>query len=371
MTRLNNRYDLMNVLAEGGESVVYMAKDTHTQERVVIKRTKNGISLDDGTNWKRGVTLLKQLDIDSVARVYDAFLHESDLVTYGYVVQQYVEGETLEAEFNRKRYTQNEVLETVRDIMGIVQQLQDFSPPVLHRDIKPSNIIRRMRDGKLVLLDFGLATEQQFSEFGHTLGVGTLGYQAPEQIEGTPKLNTDVYSVGVIALQLLTRRHPKDLLWGYDLKWESAAQFLHEDWRDWLKSALADTDERFVDAATALIPLEKHGFGQRTSQPPPSIPKQKSDPATQQSNAKPETMTANRSSRAPSFNQPTSFDQPPARTQPTPSNRNELQQTKQFLVASGCSFFVLGIFAIPFIAYFYQKKKRLEREMNQDQMNQD
>lgn len=359
MTRLNDRYDLMNVLAEGGESVVYLAKDGHTQERVVIKRTKNGISLKDGTDWKRGVTLLKQLDIDSVARVYDAFLHESDLVTYGYVVQQYIEGETLEAEFNRKRYTQTEALETVRCIMGIVKQLQDFSPPILHRDIKPSNILRRMRDGKLVLLDFGLATEQQSSEFGHTLGVGTVGYQAPEQIEGTPKLNTDVYSVGVIALQLLTRRDPKDLLWGYDLKWESAAQFLHEDWRNWLTKALADSDKRFVDAATALTQLEKPGFGDRKS-PQPTMPPKPPPVSHHHETIELETMNASRSSPTPSFQHP-----PSRRRNLTQSNHNELQQTKQLLVASGCSFFFLGIFALPFIYHFYKKKQKLEREMNQ------
>ena len=105
------------------------------------------------------------------------------------------------------------------------------------------------------------------------MGVGTLGYQAPEQLSGFPTLNTDVYSVGVIALQLLTRREPRDLLWGNRLKWESSAQFLHKDWKEWLEKTLAPTESRFEDAQDALLALQNEHFGQKIRQTPRTAPK--------------------------------------------------------------------------------------------------
>ena len=370
MSILQDRYKLINVVAEGGENVVYLAKDTHTQERVILKRTKNGLAPENRNTWQRETLLLKQLHIDTVAKVYDTFVHVSDMVAYGYVVQQYIEGETLDKEFHRKRYTSSEILTIIQDILSIVCQLQEFSPPILHRDIKPSNIIRRQQDDTLILLDFGLATEQQDREFGHTVGVGTLGFQSPEQLFGQPTLNTDVYSVGVIALQFLTRKEPQSLLWGNILKWESSAQFLHKDWKDWLTKTLAPTDERFRDAEDALSVLLQSDFGQKaktaTTQPQhtsqksdfpkevhPSIPQHKGPP--------PRTKSKSAQQSEDKLWNPT-HEQPPSSipNQYSNSQDEELQKTKQMLVASGCSFFFLGLFAVPFILYFYNKKKRLE-----------
>lgn len=368
MTILQDRYKLLNVVAEGGENVVYLAKDTHTQEQVILKRTKNGLAPEDRSSWQQETLLLKQLHIDTVAKVYDTFVHVSDMVAYGYVVQQYIDGTTLDKEFEQKRYTGTEVLTVIQDILSIVCQLQEFSPPILHRDIKPNNIIRRQQDGKLVLLDFGLATEQQDREFGHTIGVGTLGYQAPEQLFGQPALNTDVYSVGVIALQFLTRKEPQSLLWGNILKWESSAQFLHKDWKKWLTNALAPTKERFRDAEDALNVLRQTDFGRKVK----AAPAQNTFQTTKTTQTIQESQHSNKQTAAIMTDpkpQHTLWDtkvhqQPPIQTPnryPTTQD-DELQRTKQMLVASGCSFFFLGFFAIPFIVYFYNKKNRLERK---------
>ena len=129
MTILNERYELLELLAEGGENIVYFAKDLHTQERIVLKRTKNGIPPEDQTSWKSETLLLQQLEINTVAKVYDSFISVEKMVTYGYVVQQYIEGETLQSEFNRKRYTQSEILTIVKEILQIVCQLQNLVHP--------------------------------------------------------------------------------------------------------------------------------------------------------------------------------------------------------------------------------------------------
>lgn len=358
MTILQDRYELIQVLAEGGENLVYLAKDKHTQEQVILKRTKNGILPEAREKWKQQVKLLQQLDLTTVATVYDSFIHVSEMVSYGYVVQQYIRGENLEQEYQRKRYNNQEVLLIVREILSILCELQELSPPILHRDIKPSNIVRHHTSQKMILLDFGLATEQQDKEFGHTIGVGTLGYQAPEQLLGHPTLGTDVYSVGVLALQLLTRREPKDLLWGYHLKWESAAQFLHEDWKQWLSKTLAPNEDRFPDAHTALEALLRPSFAQRNRTQPT------------------EPTASNRTNSPPP--PPPHIDQPTVHRQPPPvrstniqkdlmlnkqmRRQDEIDKNNQLLVASGCSFLFLGFFAIPFIYFFWQKKKRLESD---------
>ena len=355
MTILQERYELLELLAEGGENIVYFAKDLHTQEKVVLKRTENGIPPEDQRSWQRETLLLQQLEITTVAKVYDSFVDIEKMVSYGYVVQQYIDGETLESEFNRKRYTQSEILKILQDILKIVCQLQDFSPPILHRDIKPANIIRRNHDAKLVLLDFGLATEHQNKDFGHTMGVGTIGYQSPEQLSGFPTLNTDVYSVGVIALQLLTRREPRDLLWGNTLKWENSAQFLHKDWRDWLAKSLAPAESRFEDAHDALIPLQKPHFGQkvRATTPPPKI---STPPVTQKPQLIPTHKPVPQTLPAPDTYSP------PVRTHRHQAEQ-DLRKAKQYFVFSILAFFFVGFFAVPFIWHFNRKKKELERHM--------
>ena len=354
MTILNERYELLELLAEGGENIVYFAKDLHTQERVVLKRTKNGIPPEDQTSWKSKTLLLQQLEINTVAKVYDSFISVDKMVTYGYVVQQFVDGETLQSEFNRKRYTQSEILTIIQEILKIVCQLQEFSPPILHRDIKPANIIRGNRDKKLVLLDFGLATDHQNKEFGHTMGVGTLGYQAPEQLSGFPTLNTDVYSVGVIALQLLTRREPRDLLWGNRLKWESSAQFLHKDWKEWLEKSLAPTESRFEDAQDALLALQTEHFGQKLRQTTRTTPKPRQTVAKKTTAISQQTQTKAPEATTPRVRHiPTHYDREDA----------QLKRAKQYFVFSIIAFFFVGFFAVPFIWHFHKKKQDLEQRL--------
>jgi len=366
MTILQNRYELLEVLAEGGENVVYFAKDQHTQERVVLKRTKNGIPPEAQTSWQRATTLLKQLDISTVAKVYDSFINVENMVTYGYVVQQYIDGETLESEYNRKRYTQTEILSITREVMAIVCQLQEFRPPILHRDIKPANIIRRKRDGKLILLDFGLATELQDKEFGHTMGVGTFGYQAPEQLSGFPTLNTDVYSVGVIALQFLTRREPKDLLWGNTLEWESSAQLLHDDWKNWLKQSLAPTEERFEDAEDALEAINHHGFGEKRRKTAQSeIPKTKQTKRNKHTKEAPsESMVGSRqthqkSSKTPAASTDQNLENDRHMARVNILLEEEARRTQRYFMYSIIAFFIVGFFAIPFIWHYNKKRKEL------------
>lgn len=97
-------------------------------------------------------------------------------------------------------------------MLGILQFIH--SRNVIHRDIKPDNIIRRQQDGKLVLIDFGAVKQVQTQlltlpgRTEVTIAIGTPGYMSTEQGQGKPRPNSDIYSLGIIAIQSLTGLHP-------------------------------------------------------------------------------------------------------------------------------------------------------------------
>jgi serine/threonine protein kinase len=122
-----------------------------------------------------------------------------------YLVQEFIEGLTLEQELQRGVYNEAQILQLLCDLLPVLQFIHQNR--VFHRDIKPQNIIRRQRDGKPVLIDFGaakLVSETYLMQPG-TL-IGTRGYAPPEQIEhGKVNCTSDLYSLGVTCIQMLTR----------------------------------------------------------------------------------------------------------------------------------------------------------------------
>ena len=88
---------------------------------------------------------------------------------------------------------------------------------VIHRDIKPSNIIRRQHDGRLVLIDFGAVKQissqltDTSAQVTSTIGIGTQGYMPSEQSSGIPNLSSDIYALGITAIEAITGAAPKSL----------------------------------------------------------------------------------------------------------------------------------------------------------------
>lgn len=122
-----------------------------------------------------------------------------------YLVQEFIEGLTLEQEFQQGVYNEAQIWQLLRDLLPVLQFIHQNR--VFHRDIKPQNIIRRQRDGKLVLIDFGaakLVSETHLMQPG-TL-IGTQGYAPPEQIKhGKVDRTSDLYSLGVTCVRMLTK----------------------------------------------------------------------------------------------------------------------------------------------------------------------
>lgn len=272
MDLLHGRYRIDKPLGSGGAGTTWLAIDTQTGARVTVKKLNTPLQLATRDALERETTLLGQIDHPQIPAFVDVFTENWRMQDYLHLVLAYVEGEPLDQEMARRRYNQDEAQAVVEDLLSIVAWLHELAPPVIHRDIKPSNVIRRP-DGKVALIDFGLATDAVQRTFMHTMAAGTLGYQAPEQIAGDPRPASDVYSVGALALELLTRTSPRELLSGQTLRWKNKAAHLDPRWVGWLERALApDPDARFPSGRDALQGLRtgRHGPPPRPPEPRPS-----------------------------------------------------------------------------------------------------
>jgi serine/threonine protein kinase len=215
---LNGRYRLEEVLGEGAFGTTYraLAPDKST---VAIKEMT--LQLEQRENVQREIRILRELDHRGIPSYIDDFISHSGRRQFQMLVQEFVDGQTLAQEFESKRYSPEEVVTIIEEVAGILSYLHGLSPPVIHRDIKPANIMRT-KDGRLFLIDFGQVRESIVGTLGATREVGTMGYHAPEQFTGDPLPASDLFSLGAVAVHLLTRMEPQNLADNlYDkMKWQ-------------------------------------------------------------------------------------------------------------------------------------------------------
>ncbi len=156
-----------------------------------------------------------------------------------YLVQEFVPGYPLSRELTLgKQMPEAQVVAMLRDLLHTLEFVHGQG--VIHRDIKPSNIIRRQSDAKLVLIDFGAVKEiPQLAEDGSraelqtaaTIGIGTQGYMPNEQYAGNPRLSSDIYALGMTAIQALTGLPPSQLQKDpetEDVLWKHRTEVSHE-----------------------------------------------------------------------------------------------------------------------------------------------
>ncbi len=234
---LRDRYQIINKIGEGGSAITYKAVDLHEPGEnplCVVKEIRPPQSTDprvwEGAQqlFEKEARTLKLLgDHPRIPAFIEHFYQDNSPF---YIVQEYIEGHPLQQEFiPNHRWREEQVIELLRDILEILTFLHKNN--VIHRDITPSNLIRRNSDEKIVLIDFGAVKEIGTIEITasgrtRTTTIGTPGYSAPEQLNGQPRLCSDIYSVGLIAIQFLTGVHPRELpqdprtgeiIWNYSL----------------------------------------------------------------------------------------------------------------------------------------------------------
>lgn len=216
---LQARYQIVQSLGAGVFGQTYIAVDIEYPEnpKCVVKQLKVSSShpsyLDDlRLRFLTETETLKRLGRHNQIPQLIACFEENERF---YLVQEFIEGHALTEELPINKqcgeiWSESEVIAFLEDVLGILEFVH--SQGVIHCDIKPENLIRRAYDDKLVLIDFGSI---QPVDFGvdtelpiHSVPVTSLGYIPPEQFIGQTQPNSDLYSLGIIAIQALTGLSP-------------------------------------------------------------------------------------------------------------------------------------------------------------------
>jgi hypothetical protein len=221
LTLVDNRYKVVRALGKGGFGETFLVEDSQlpSGRYCVLKQLR---PVEDNEQvyslvkdrFQREAAILEDLGegSDQIPRLYAYFAEEHKF----YLVQEYVEGETL-----MQRLDQHGAMSeaAVKDLLcGILPVLTYVhGKRIIHRDIKPDNIMLRSRDRKPVLIDFGAVRETMGTVMNtqgkstQSIVIGTPGFMPSEQAAGRPTFASDLYSLGLTAIFLLTGRMPQDI----------------------------------------------------------------------------------------------------------------------------------------------------------------
>jgi len=203
---IDNRYEIIKSVGEGGMANVYLAYDTILEREVAVKILRGDLSDDEKfiRRFQREANSASSLRHPNVVEMYDV---GEDKGRY-FIVMEYVAGKTLKS-LIKKRGALN--LSEAIDIMlqltsGIVCAHNSF---IIHRDIKPQNVLI-LEDGRVKITDFGIAMALNNNELTQTNSVmGSVHYLPPEQASGSGStIKSDIYSLGIIMYELLTGKVP-------------------------------------------------------------------------------------------------------------------------------------------------------------------
>jgi len=215
---LAERYEIIRPLAQGGFGKTYLACDRHlpSHPHCVVKQLHLTHATPEMLKTAQRLFELEAKTLYSLgthAQIPMLLAHfERDGEFY--LVQDYVEGTLLPSEMAELSGTVSEragyVQTLLEDLLGVLAFVHQQK--VIHRDVKPSNLIRRASDGQLVLIDFGAVKAIAPTHTHSTISIGSAGYIAPEQQAGRPCLASDLYSVGMVALEALTGLSPQQFV---------------------------------------------------------------------------------------------------------------------------------------------------------------
>ena len=203
---VKERYEILQVLGEGGMAFVYKARDTQLERFVAIKTLKpNYVNQETFVDrFKREAKTAANLNHPNIVQIFDWGIEEEP-----YFVMEYIEGDTLTSIISKNKTI------SLSDILFIGAQVSSglhaaHQKGLVHRDIKPGNIMITP-DGKVKVTDFGIVSlqneESDITKTGSVLG--TASYISPEQAQGKPvSIESDLYSLGTVLYELITGRTP-------------------------------------------------------------------------------------------------------------------------------------------------------------------
>ena len=251
---INDRYEIIKSIGEGGMANVYLAMDTFLDRKVAVKVLRGDLSTDEKfiRRFQREAYNASALSHPNIVEMYDV---GEDNGTY-YIVMEYIEGRTLK-QLLKKRGSL-----TTPEVVDIMLQLTDgiayaHDKYIIHRDLKPQNIMIG-DDGKIKITDFGIAVALNSTQLTQTNSVmGSVHYLPPEQASGKgATTKSDIYSMGIMLFELLTGKLP--------FKGENAVEIALKHMKDdipsvkKLNSNVPQSLENIVLKATAKNPKNRY-----------------------------------------------------------------------------------------------------------------
>jgi tetratricopeptide (TPR) repeat protein len=265
--KLAKRYQIIARLGQGGFGQTFLAEDEYLpgKQKCVVKQLKpqasDPFTLESARRlFATEAEILHQLGNHPQIPQLFAYFEENQEF---YLVQEYIEGFDLGKELEKGEVkSEEEVILLLKEILTILEFVHQYR--VIHRDLNPYNLIRRQKDSKLVLIDFGAVKQistqvvQQGQSGCYTIAIGTPGYFPSEQAKGFPKLSSDIYAVGTIGIQALTGHLPHQLPIDpetVELNWHNLAKVSPSFAQILDKMVRYDFRERYQTATEALQAL--------------------------------------------------------------------------------------------------------------------
>lgn len=203
---INNRYEIIKSIGEGGMANVYLANDKILDRKVAIKVLRGDLAADDKfiRRFEREALSVSNLSHKNIVEIYDVGEEDGQ----HYIVMEYIAGKTLKQLLKkRENLTLTEVIDIMTQLVdGISHAHESY---IIHRDIKPQNIMIE-DDGKIKITDFGIAMALNATQLTQTNSVlGSVHYLSPEQATGkSATIKSDIYSLGILMYELITGNVP-------------------------------------------------------------------------------------------------------------------------------------------------------------------
>lgn len=252
--RINDRYEIIRNIGEGGMANVYLAIDIILNRKVAVKILRGDLATDEKfvRKFQREASAASKLDHPNIVGIYDVGEDNG----YYYIVMEYIEGRTLKSLIKRRGAL------TVAEVVDIMSQLTSgiehaHINGIIHRDIKPQNVLI-LDDGLVKIADFGIAQALNSNELTQTNSVmGSVHYLPPEQANGTGStVRSDIYSLGILMFELLIGKVP--------FKGENAVEIAIKQMKDPIPSVcdinenIPQSIENIILKATAKNPKNRY-----------------------------------------------------------------------------------------------------------------
>jgi eukaryotic-like serine/threonine-protein kinase len=261
-TIIDNRYQIIQKLGWSEREKTYLAKDLQTaiDSKCIVEQLD--FDHENEANWhiiqqylfKEAVVIKRLGDHPQIPQLQHYFSEGQQF----YLVHEYIDGDNLEQEVERKKFDEAETVYLIQDGLRILDFIHKTN--VMHRDIQPIHLVKRQQDNAHILINFGALHKIEAHEInlkGELIlnrGIGNLAYSAPEQKVGEFYFSSDIYALARSAVYALTRRSPFELE-QTNVDWRSQCQISSKLEAILLKMMSPIAEHRYASALEVLQDL--------------------------------------------------------------------------------------------------------------------